>query len=47
MIASEKAEIYRVRWATGVETYYVPGPDAQDRRKRDLGPPRGMRERRG
>ena len=46
MIASEQAEIYRVRWTTGLETFFVPGPDAHDRRLRDAGPPPGTAERR-
>jgi len=46
VIASEQAEIYRVRWTTGLETFFVPGPDAHDRRLEDLGPPPGLHDRR-
>jgi hypothetical protein len=46
VIASEQAEIYRVRWTTGLETFFVPGPDAHDRRLMDVGPPPGTAERR-
>jgi hypothetical protein len=44
--ASESGELYRVRWQDGLETYFVPGPEAHDRRQRDLGPPAGVDERR-
>jgi hypothetical protein len=43
---SEAAELYRVRFADGVETFYVPGREARDRRVRDIGPPPGQPERR-
>jgi hypothetical protein len=46
VIASEKAEIYRVRWDEGLETFFLPGPEAHDRRARDVGPPVGVGERR-
>jgi Domain of unknown function (DUF1918) len=46
VMATETAEIYRVRWQHGLETFFVPGPDAHDRRERDLGPPPGLAERR-
>jgi hypothetical protein len=46
VIASEQAEIYRVRWSTGLETFFVPGPDAHDRRAHDDGPPPGTVDRR-
>jgi hypothetical protein len=39
-------ELYHVRWNDGLESYFVPGPDAHDRRRCDLGPPRGHGERR-
>ncbi len=44
--ATERAEVYHVRWQDGVETWFVPGPEAHDRRVRDLGPPSGMPEQR-
>ena len=44
--ATETAEIYHVRWQDGLETWFVPGPDAHDRRIRDDGPPPGVPERR-
>ena len=44
--ATETAEICHVRWQDGVETYFVPGPEARDRRVRDGGPPAGVPERR-
>lgn len=44
--ASAAAEVYRVRWQDGRETFYVPGPEARDRRGRDLGPPPGVADRR-
>ena len=46
MVAAETAEVYRVRWLHGHETYFVPGPEAHDRRQRDVGPPAGVAERR-
>jgi hypothetical protein len=46
VIASERAEIYRVRWDQGLETFFLPGPEAHDRRGHDLGPPAGVGERR-
>lgn len=46
IVASETAEIYRVRWPHGLETYFVPGPDVHDRREHELGPPPGTTERR-
>jgi hypothetical protein len=46
VIASETAEIYRVRWEQGLETFFLPGPEAHDRRRSDDGPPTGVRERR-
>ena len=46
VIASAQAEIYKVRWPTGLETFFVPGPDAHDRRLQDLGPPAGQHDRR-
>lgn len=46
VLATETAEIYRVRWQQGLETYFVPGPEVHDRRERDLGPPPGIAERR-
>jgi hypothetical protein len=46
VLASETAEIYRVRWQHGLETFFVPGPDAHDRRERDEGPPVELGERR-
>jgi hypothetical protein len=46
VIASERAEIYRVRWDEGIETFFLPGPEAHDRRSRDVGPPPGVDERR-
>ena len=45
--ATETAEVYHVRWQDGLETWFVPGSDAHDRRVRDVGPPAGVRERRG
>jgi Domain of unknown function (DUF1918) len=44
--AAETGELYRVRWQDGLETFFVPGPEAHDRRQRDIGPPHGGRERR-
>jgi len=44
--ASEAAELYRVRWQDGLETFFVPGPRVHDRRGRDVGPPPGLPERR-
>ena len=44
--AGEVAELYRVRWPDGSETFYAAGPEAHDRRGRDLGPPPGLEERR-
>lgn len=44
--AVEAAEVYRVRWQDGQETFFVPGSDAHDRRVRDEGPPPGVPERR-
>jgi len=44
--ATESAEVYHVRWQDGLETWFVPGPEAHDRRVRDLGPPPDMPERR-
>jgi Domain of unknown function (DUF1918) len=44
--ATETAEVYRVRWQDGLETFFVPGPEAHDRRQRDDGPPPGMPDRR-
>lgn len=32
VIAGERGELYRVRWRDGIETFFVPGPDAVDRR---------------
>jgi len=46
VVASDTAEIYHVRWQQGLETFFVPGPEARDRRERNLGPPRGIAERR-
>jgi len=46
VVATETAEIYRVRWHHGLETYFAPGPDAHDRRRRDIGPPPGLADRR-
>ena len=46
VIASETAEIYRVRWEQGLETFFLPGPEAHDRRCSDDGPPAGVDERR-
>ena len=46
VIATETTEIYRVRWQHGHETYFVPGPEAHDRRQRNLGPPPEIAERR-
>jgi hypothetical protein len=46
VLASERAELYHVRWQDGLETFFVPGPEAHDRRRRDLGPPPGVPERR-
>lgn len=46
VIASETAEIYRVRWEQGLETFFLPGPEAHDRRCSDDGPPAGVGERR-
>ena len=46
VVAVETAEVYRVRWQRGHETYFVPGPEAHDRRRRDAGPPPGVAERR-
>lgn len=46
VVAAETAEIYRVRWHHGHETYFVPGPEAHDRRRRDVGPPPEVAERR-
>jgi Domain of unknown function (DUF1918) len=46
VVATETAEIYRVRWQHGVETFFVPGPEAHDRREHDAGPPPGLDERR-
>lgn len=46
VVAMETAEIYRVRWEGGLETFFVPGPEARDRRRRDQGPPPGIFERR-
>ena len=46
VIASETAEIYRVRWDQGLETFFLPGPVAHDRRCSDDGPPAGVGERR-
>jgi hypothetical protein len=46
VVASESAEIYRVRWEQGLETFFLPGPDAHDRRSRDVGPPPGIADRR-
>ncbi len=43
VVAAETAEVYRVRWLHGHETYFVPGPEAHDRRQRDVGPPPGVR----
>ena len=43
---SQAAELYRVRFADGVETFFVPGREARDRRVRDVGPPPGVPERR-
>lgn len=31
-VASHRGELYRVRWREGIETYFVPGPEAHDRR---------------
>jgi hypothetical protein len=44
--AAETGELYRVRWQDGIETFFVPGPEAHDRRQRDIGPPAGVGERR-
>lgn len=46
VVASETAEIYRVRWQHGLETFFLPGPEAHDRRRHDDGPPPGLPERR-
>lgn len=46
VLATDTAEIYRVRWHQDLETFFVPGPEAHDRRERDLGPPAGLAERR-
>ncbi len=46
VVATETAEIYHVRWRPGLETFFVPGPEAHDRRQRDAGPPPGVRNRR-
>lgn len=46
VVAAETVEIYRVRWEEGVETFFVPGPEAHDRRQADLGPPPRTGERR-
>jgi Domain of unknown function (DUF1918) len=46
VVATDAAEIYRVRWQHGLETFFVPGPDARDRRARAEGPPPGRAERR-
>ncbi len=46
LVATETAEIYRVRWQYGLETFFVPGPEVHDRRVRDTGPPSGLTERR-
>jgi Domain of unknown function (DUF1918) len=44
--ASDGTEVYRVRWQYGGETFFVPGPQVQERRRRDVGPPADLRERR-
>jgi uncharacterized protein DUF1918 len=46
VIAGKTAEIYRVRWEQGLETFFLPGPEAHDRRRSDDGPPAGVGERR-
>lgn len=46
VVVSGPSEVYRVRWHEGLETFFVPGPDAHDRRGCDLGPPAGVAERR-
>jgi Domain of unknown function (DUF1918) len=46
VVACETAEIYHVRWQHGLETFFIPGPEAHDRRVRDAGPPPGREERR-
>lgn len=46
VIATETAEIYHVRWEQGLETFFVPGPEAHDRREHDVGPPPGLADRR-
>jgi Domain of unknown function (DUF1918) len=44
---ADLVEVYRVRWQDGLETYFVPGPEAHDRRVCDEGPPPGHPDRRG
>lgn len=46
VVAARKAEVYRVRWQDGLETFFAPGPDVYDRRRLDVGPPPGVPERR-
>jgi hypothetical protein len=46
VVATETAEIYRVRWQQGFETFFIPGSEARDRRVHDAGPPPGRTERR-